>query len=480
MPHGDPQDPETMVAGVRKRFAFAPPSPDELKMERLGRFVDQWLATNMTPLPPDSDTSVQTWLSKCLYPTSRKQELLRVHEEIPSIWDDPKYLKCKGFMKDEFYPEFKHVRGINSRHDRFKTAVGPIFKLIEDQLYQHPAFIKHVPVADRPRVIRDALYTIGAKYVATDYTAFESLFTRLVMETVEFRLYKYMTQWLPEHNEFKKILDEVIGGRNVIDYKNFRVEIDATRMSGEMCTSLGNGFSNLMFMLFVCSELGSEALGFVEGDDGIFRVTGPLPSSADFEKLGLVIKLEVHEDLSAASFCGIIFDPEECINITDPRKVLASFGFTTRQYARASGRLKRTLLRCKALSYAHQYPGCPIIGSLAKYGLRMTRGYDVAHFARERWSTGIWEREKLLNLLGTDIPEVPVGFRTRLLVEKLYGITVDVQIAIEIYLDNLNELRPLDIPCSDLIMPQVWFQFYESYSNEVCDERPSREWPIRN
>ena len=481
LPHPDPVDPDTMIAGVRKRFAFRPPEPDRALRARFRVFVRKWVRDNLVALPPDIDQSVEAWLAKCRYPAARKEELLRKWRECLSIKDLTKrYFMCKSFMKDEVYPSYKHARGINSRSDEFKAFCGPIFKLIEEVVYKHKSFIKHVPVADRPRYIRDLIYQVGGKYIATDYTAFESLFVSDLMADCEFELYDYMTSHLPNHDEFMDILSEALLGVNVCQYKNFVVKIPGTRMSGEMCTSLGNGFSNLMFMLFICSELGSECIGCVEGDDGIFSVKGAVPTAGDFEKLGLVIKLEEHSDLCAASFCGIIFDEVDMINVTNPLEVLCTMGWTTNTYHKANKHTKMKLLRCKALSYAHQYPGCPIIACLAKNILRLTRSYDVRYFAAEKWCTNQWEREQLLSVLGKKIPEKAVGIRTRLLVEEKYKISIESQILIEKYLDSLTCISPLSIPMMDLLTPPSWLHYWENYVIAGKDSSEEREiWTKR-
>jgi len=251
LPHPDPCHRDTMIAGVRKRAGFAPPIPDYKLLDEFGVFVEKWCKTNLQPLAPTSDVSVPTWLSKTNYPFHRREELQQKWDSIIDSWEmEERYYRCKSFMKDECYPEYKHARGINSRSDEFKCRVGPVFKLIEEQLYKHPSFIKHVPVKDRPKYILDMLYNPASKYAATDYTAFESLFTALMMEKCEFILYSYMTKFLPCHDGFMRLCRKVLAGTNECYYRDFSMQIEATRMSGEMCTSLGNGFTNLMAMFF--------------------------------------------------------------------------------------------------------------------------------------------------------------------------------------------------------------------------------------
>jgi len=485
LPHPDPLDPDTTVAGVRMRFARKPPPFNPEKIAKLRRFVDKWIKKNLVPISPDADTSVEEWLKNTNYPLWRKEELKKKWEEFTSL-DDPskKYRRCKSFMKDETYAAYKHARGINSRSDEFKCTMGPIFKLIEEQVYKCHHFIKHVPVADRPRVIQDLLYKIGVKYVATDYTAFESLFIKEIMEAIEFQLYDYMTQHLPEHQSFMKECYDTLGGVNYCDYKTFVVRLLATRMSGEMCTSLGNGFSNLMLMLFLCEEVGCTNIdGFVEGDDGIFSMVGDPPTAADFAELGMNIKIELHDRLSTASFCGIIFDEHDCINVTDPREVLAAFGWTTTNYAKASRTKLLTLLRCKGLSMAHQYPGCPIIGSLAQYALRVTRSYDVRPIIEKNHRFSMWERDQLAEAM-KDVRKlkfVAPPMATRLLVEDRYDIPVSVQIQIESFLDTLDSLEPLDFEILREVCPVEWSAYFNDYftMNKTSDKQlefPTTIW----
>jgi hypothetical protein len=431
-------------------------------------------------LDPGSDTSVEAWLEQTSYPYHRKLELLEKWNACSRILNAKKHFKVQSFMKDETYPEYKHARGINSRSDEFKCRVGPIFRLIEKVLFKQDWFVKRIPVHLRPEYILGRLFKNGSKYVATDYTAFESMFVKELMQACEFQLYDYMTSELPEHEEFMTLMDTVLAGENVCVNKNFTVKLEATRMSGEMCTSLGNGFSNLMFMLFICEMNGNtDVVGVVEGDDGLFTMNGEFPTSEDFAKLGLIIKMDVHESIETASFCGLVFDREDLINVTDPREVLAGFGWGASKYSGSRKSKLLTLLRCKALSVAHQYPGCPILGSLAQYALRVSRSHDVRNTILNWQNT--YEREQLLEVLGsgkrgTDLYVIPPP-RTRFLVEKLYGISVEHQLHIEQYLDSLMTVQHLSDPILTLYMAPSWTHYWDNYVLSEESRNPLRVWP---
>jgi hypothetical protein len=355
--------------------------------------------------------------------------------------------------------------------------VGPIFKLIELQVFQHPAFIKHVPVCDRPEYIYERLYAEGGKYVTTDYTSFESLFTRSLMMACEMRLYMYMTRNLPDR-EFARMCEDVLAGRNHCAFKGFSVSVDATRMSGEMCTSLGNGFSNLMFMLFLCKRVGStHVVGVVEGDDGLNRVEGPCPTIADFADLGLVIKLEVFDKIEDASFCGLVFDSIERINVTNPIEALLKFGWTTRDYSLVNQKTLNTLLRASSMSMKYQFDGCPVLWALADYGIRVTTQINMQRFLRRKMSW--WYREMLAAAFARQhLPSRRPGLRTRLLVEDRYGISVDAQLRMEAYLNSLMAVEPLEFDQFGDYVHVDHVHYYETYVVEIPVEEIGRFPPI--
>lgn len=474
MPKPDLGHAETMLAGVCKRFATRTPKADMARLARFKVFVRNYIRRNYKPLAPDVDTSIKAWLDGTNYPEWRKTELLVALDKFRlGEMTQEELFECASFMKDEFYTEPKHGRGINSRSDPFKCLVGPLFKLIETEVYKDHHFIKHVPVAKRPQYIRDLLLAEGVKFYASDYTAFEALFTRELMEACEFELYEYMTEHLAEGPFMKWVCSQVLGATNVCNFKDFTVELQAVRMSGEMCTSLGNGFTNLMVFLFLCQEVGCDYVdGVVEGDDGLFAIRGSPPTKQDFESMGLIIKLEEHESLSTASFCGLVFDPVDLVNIACPKKILAGFGWGSGKYVGASSKILRALLRCKALSLAHQYPGAPIIQSLARYGLRATGDIRVCKMLRvlnARASFDEWHRRQVLEALDAEIEWRPVPTNTRLLMEEKFGVSVADQLRIEAYLDSLDDVVPLKIDVE--IFSKHWTWYWSVYVKDTREGR---------
>lgn len=470
-PHPCLRDTWSAVLGTVKRSASRHPNSDAATILRFSKFVEEWLRLNLKPLESDVDSSFPTWLANTQYPLWKKLELLTLYESLDNGLDDKKFMVNNCFIKQETYLDFKYPRGIYSRSDTAKIHIGPIVKLIEEEIYKNPFFIKHVPVSDRPRFITDNVLNLNCTaYLATDYTAFESQFVKSLMAVTEVQMLKFMTQYLPERAKFWWLIDEVMSGVNDCRFKNFRMFVEATRMSGEMTTSLANGFSNLMFFLFTAQEAGLKNVkGVIEGDDGLFSYDLPpgshIPTEHDFAKLGLTIKIERHEQLSTASFCGMVFDPVEQVPLTDPLKALSNLGWIDRRFVNARQSKLKSLLRCKALSMKSQYPACPVLDAAASWVLRCTAGCQTKRLM-ERGVFGTYRTEQMkANTSGyTRFERLrDVGTATRLLMSDKYGLPVGTQLVLEAWFDSQNTLGPIPAHLFGDAIPRPWKDNFEKF-----------------
>jgi len=384
---------------------------------------------------------------------------------------------CKCFIKNEAYPIYKFPRGIYARKDDFKMRVGPIFKLIEKELFNLPYFVKYIPVDERAKYIHELFgdcpavigspYEFIRRYMATDFTAFEASFTADVMNDCEMQLYEFMVQFLPEGERFMRLLRQVLLLENDCRFRSVMVKMQAGRMSGEMNTSLGNGFTNLMLMLFAMSEFNCEhAVCLIEGDDGIAAYTGPLIPDAFYEQLGFTIKIIYHSTLNTASFCGQVFDFETYTIVADPIKVLLNFSWAHPQYMNCRPKKIMGLLRCKALSLLYQYPGCPVLQSFAVAVLRLTkevlcvRDLTLDAWHRDIQSTAI-DRD-YRHLLHTR----KVALSTRQVMADVFRISVIDQIILENYFTSLTKVEPLWHPVLLTYIADVCFDFDRHYTTD--------------
>lgn len=352
---------------------------------------------------------------------------------------------------------------------------------MEEVIYSHPAFIKHVPVRDRANYVDEYIYAPGHVYMATDYSQYESHFTKEIMEHIEFVVYTHLMS-NNTNNNFQQCL-KILSGTNECSFRAFKVALSATRMSGEMNTSLGNGVSNFFLTLFVLYKRGysiNEIRTVVEGDDGLTRVDPKnVPTPDDFSKLGFTIKIEVFDQISDASFCGLVYDPTDKQTITDPRDVLQNFYWLdSLRYGKASNRRLLELMRCKALSALYQYPGCPIIKAMAGHMLRLTK--NVKH--KSQWVNAydsLVDAEAFkhlaisIRLLRNDVVdqllELPIGIGSRLLVESKYKLDIRTQLRLELHFATSNKMEPLyDYAVVEAVTSSAR-HYYDTY---VCNFNP--------
>lgn len=371
----------SVAHGARKRFlSDNGPQPRDF-IDKLRAFTSEFCQKHFKPFESGETFDFDIWLSKTNYSESRKRQLRDAFAKVnePGGLENPKHKIVKSFVKDEAYPEYKYPRLINARVDEAKVQMGPFFKCVEEVVFKLPCFVKKIAVVDRPRYIYENVYQPGAYYFATDYSQFEAHFKRELMESVEFVLYEHMLKEHPKQNEIMSLLRLMLLEDNEIKGKLFTAKVNATRMSGEMNTSLGNGFSNMILMSYLESIGKLKNLkGVYEGDDGLSSSTIMPPDTAYLKSLGLNVKLELHESLETAKFCGLTFDPISYETISDPVPALLKFGWSKASYVHCGEKTARALVRSKAMSLYSEFAHCPILSVFA---------YNMIRLAGSRYTT---------------------------------------------------------------------------------------------
>lgn len=460
----------SLLAGCTKRVAAEMPDIAHFRLRKFKRFVKRFFDKHLQSLKfePDVSFDFEEWIESVPYPEYRKKELRRVYED---GLDKQPNLKVKAFAKNENYPEPKHLRGIYSRHDDYKVRVGPFFKKFGDRLFALDWFIKKISVPARPTSLLEKLQRFRTIF-CTDFSQFEATFVKPLLQ-IEVYVYNLCLEGHPDRKKLVDLFSKLLGV-NEISFKDFDIRVCAKRMSGEMNTSCGNGLMNMLLSFFLLEECGNkfgDYDAYFEGDDGIIGCIFP-PTAQDYKNMGANIKIVYPHDIATASFCGNVFSPSAMHNVTNPLEASVAFGWTDAAYYTANDKVLNSLLCCKALSMAYEYPGCPILRSLSRYALRMTwsRFKDYDHLMKSLMkikNMSIYERDLALTSIEavrlSGVPDVEIHEETRLLVEDLYGIPVSSQLAIEAYLDSLTELCPLDFSC--LEFPKVWYENDSRYSH---------------
>lgn len=422
-PIPDTDDVDTMVSGCLARFCHSNPKP--LNLLGLRKFVESWVAENLNPLVENDLQSMGDYIMSTNHPLWRRLELVEAAKslEISPICKEDFVNKSHG--KRETYPSFKQARGINSRTDRFKVFSGRYFSAMEKVLYDRPEFIKHIPVCKRASFLVERLGGHPGPYYETDYSHFESHFVPEVMEALEMVLYKHM---LSNYPGAFGIIHSALTGQNVCRFRDFTLKVRGVRMSGDMCTSLGNGFSNLMLAKYAAYCKGGTLDGVVEGDDGLFVSNVPL-AAADFANLGFEIKMLIHSDLYETQFCGLQFSRSLC-NLTDPVETLLNFGWSHSSQVCTSRRVRLGLLKAKALSLLYEHPRCPILTAVAVRYINLTTGI-VPRFDGNWYDRHLeYETTRFSDLTQREFDK-GIDEGTRADFARLFGVSPALQLSLE-------------------------------------------------
>jgi len=186
--------------------------------------------------------------------------------------------------------------------------------------------------------------------------------------------------------------------------------------------------------------------------------------------LGWTVKHEEFDLLGNASFCGCLFNPDDMIIITNPLKVLASFGWTPRRYIKANIKTQQELMRAKALSYLYQYTHCPIVDPFCRRIIEMTGGIKIRASIIDSFEPHkkglILKAEE--DLLTDRLAYKTIPIRTRLLMEEKFGITPIEQTIMEVQLRCCTGPFNLDIIKHKI--PRSWSRTADVYIRPYDDD----------
>jgi len=392
--------------------------------------------------------SFDEWLESCPYTKRTKDELRLFKNELDDHLAIPSEPGRKnGFPKTERYPTYKHFRGIAACTKFEKVFLGPLVKTVEKHVcsWWPGRFLKGLPTNERAAWLMENLP--GDAYLGLDFTSFESSILREYAVGIESFLFEHLAGNIcPDECAYYLLSSNV--NRKIV-YHDFRLIVHHGRCSGDMQTSICNGIINLLLVRFVCSRLGYDPLGVVEGDDGLFAIQEPYPESAAFAQLGFVAKIEIFHDLGTAGFCKMKFTPDG-VQVTDIVEKLVKFGWTSDMTQ--SLKRKWCLLWTKALSLKAEYPDCPVIGPFSdwviscclKSGVRLSRVFD-----EDRG----WTSYKLVHSSSLHRP-AKVSDGAREFVYQIYDLSIAEQVALEA--EFKGPIHPIPHSLLQRHLPSAW------------------------
>lgn len=446
----DVLDSLTVLSGALYRFARKHNKPDPTLIVEFELFVEGELE-KFEPLG-ENTVDFYIWLEGTHYTQAMKLNLTILYEKMCEMPDIKPYYSSFGKKEtlnttmEDFEELFKDVRCINGLCKEWLVYIAPYISAIEHVVCKDRHFAKYIPVCDRARAIYELLSPLPGPYYVTDYTSFESSFVPKVIKACECKLIRHMLKHYP------KVANDIcaqMSSKRLCKFRDFNLEIQGVRMSGDPHTSLANGFTNLMLMKFCAFKQGAICEGFIEGDDGLFATNKPINFDI-MGKLGFQLTLEPHEDLHDTSFCGLMLS-RSLAAFADPRYVLAKFAWTgSSQMNSTKKSVLLGLLRSKALSLFYTNPRCPILTTLATRYIHLTRDVKAVY------SQGFWDRkveieaQKFSEATQTEFDR-GISIEDRLDFERLYDISPDMQLLIERDLRE-SDLGPIKSQAIDAIM----------------------------
>lgn len=485
--HYDIGDQHSLCTGIQARVLSDRPVYSMERMLRASFYTRKFCEQHFEPLPYDVDLTLELWLSESSYTDKQKDALRRAFAITCDILDpELRAIKVLAFMKMEGYPEVKPPRGIYPRSDQWKVYIGPLVKQIEHVVYKHKSAVKNIPVHERIHYI-DQMFKGLHKIHTTDYKKYESLHRIYHMFCITFILLEYMAGHLPEAKVVLNKMRRVIAGMQRMDMASFKAAAWFLLMSGEMVTSLFNWFLNLVAHNIAfdhCNDIyvpleelipTNTLIGVFEGDDGLIAAPAGkrLPTADEMRNIwGMVVtRTKDRGPATTRSFCGIIADPYEKINVTDPRKIIMNFPRCEGQWAFTTAKKRQMLLLAKACSYYYQYNGCPIVTSYSMMVIRSLAKYQLS-WVRKMVATSTridsYKRKAMLAVLDSQLPtRVDPGMHTRVLVEERYNLPYQVQVSMEEAFDGVTSESSFDCPVFLDCCDQVHREHFDTYVSLV-------------
>lgn len=504
MPAPDRSHPLSSLAGLIVRLANKRPAPEGAFRAYFKKEFGAWVRYWFRPVPADTDVTPEAWLAHRPYSQSRKDELRKAFRDyVP----DRAFRLCtaEAFIKAENYVAYKFPRWICPLPDYVKYVMGGVAHAIEEQIIRLNRFIKKIPASERVAFMSGKLFSSVAQLISEgDFSKMESQHD-LFINTCMCDAFAYFTQDLhdgPVYMRFFRGLgvhDDVTGEfawerDPTLSSKFFDLHMAFILQSGKMETSIQNALLNMSLYdignkFFHNIDYRRETNDVFEGDDA--WTTSDLSAyltTQHYLRMGHKRETRVSpnydtEDHNASGdFCSMVFEPSEGIMVTNVVVAYVGFGWASDAYSLVRPSRILELLRARAYSMLYQYDSCPILHEMASWVLRKTTHVHLDAFFRRRNKICLYEMDQYRQAYDalrhrTTFPN-RCGMLTRLLVEKMYGPTVEEQYRAESWLVADPPLQPLN-----LIDPRHfhadWIHYAQTYvvATSVDDLRKAKVIP---
>lgn len=475
-PKPDFMDPVGIAAGFAHRGAPVVPVIDDYYLARLSATSRLIVESKMRPLDTTEILKSEEHLQGCgkgaSFVEARRQDHKKRRRDFDTIVATR---QMDAIIKDEYYDSYKMVRPIQTmspemaEKDLF-SGLSRFIKSTERVAYELPSNVKHTTLLDKLALMR-RFKRHGL--MISDYSSFEASHRNKVVTAVFRPFYEHAYARFDRKDKIvEAILNLVCGKKNIRFNKRDKLrriivsDMESIEMSGDPTTALHNYYYNLVAYVDIYLEKGAELDKIfesllLEGDDDVNDPLDYTFTTEDFAKRGLIAKITEDLDFEEAGLCQLYFHPELDVVNACPQKKLASSVNIPKKYLYSGHKVHRSLLAAQGRSLLHDHHGAPIVHKWACALMRLTSGQNVRD---EHWKTLGYhahvESVKAMNWRA--LADEPILMENRLIVERLFGISVAMQYYVEELIDNWKG-GELELPLS--IFPNLWVQHHQTY---VC------------
>jgi hypothetical protein len=283
----------------------------------------------------------EDWVAR--FPSRRREELQKTRNENPCV------AGVRMFLKVEKLDSLKDPRAIQARVDAFKVHAGPWVAAMEKRATEAlPIFIKGLAPAERAEKIQQ-LKLRALNTLEIDFQRFDRHCSRALLEATEHLIYHHV---FPDQvaDLLKLTLDN-----KVESFFGAKYEVDGTRMSGDVTTSIGNCL--VVACLMVAAGLPLDSF-VVEGDDMIAAVTDTELCGFNVEVIKATgMKPEVVQSHNAGTFCSrydVTNSRGEPARVRHPLRDITRFGTSIHDAKQVD------LVR----AHAEEWNGVPMLGPI--------------------------------------------------------------------------------------------------------------------
>jgi len=455
LPMPDVNDTFNWVLGVRKRILAATLTPIDRYVKSFTRYSKRFLRKLFSPV--HNIMGFEEWLDQTNYTSDQKVQLTKANLDCKGLrlCDIPRLNEHIAFGKREQYLTIKMMRQIYPPSIFDKVIMGPLIASIERVVYACKYSLKYVLPDQKPLIMQTRLGHGFGVITAGDYSVYEASYHRALFELERW----FLSYMIPSRAlTFDDFYNLCTGVQHIKTYRrNIKYKIKCRRMSGEMTTSLTHFIINMCMMNWIAKVAGIRWDGFFDGDDSVVAFDR-LPPFDLIAKVGITYKLQIVQDVSHASFCHIEYCPITLHRMRDPREMLVKIGWTTSSYLLTKNqKVRRGLLKAKAMSFLYEFPHCPILSVLMRRLLYLLR--DDTTIDNNDGYHAPPPKDWVL-------PKTDIRLEDRIFAEDLYGISVGFQLELEriaLTIDDINAPLPSLYAslCDSHQYSSVWRRYYE-------------------